>query len=84
MDDLQGPEKVSDTCGKMMNLGTMDRDFTVLSSDVTSWKYLIFHIMISNFEKCSRIFRFSLFKSKPSTYKKFLKRLHAKDPQSEQ
>jgi hypothetical protein len=34
MGDLQGPEKMNDTCGKMMHMGTIDRGVTVLSSGV--------------------------------------------------
>jgi hypothetical protein len=32
MGDVQGPEKVNDTCMKTMHAGTMDRGFTVYMS----------------------------------------------------
>jgi hypothetical protein len=32
MGDVQGPEKVNDTCVKTMHAGTMDRGFTLLLS----------------------------------------------------
>jgi hypothetical protein len=31
MSDLQGPEKMDDTCGKTGHRGTVDRGFTVFS-----------------------------------------------------
>jgi hypothetical protein len=32
MDNVQGPEKVNDTCVKKMHVGMMNRGFAVLSS----------------------------------------------------
>jgi hypothetical protein len=40
MGDVQGPQKVNDTCVKTMHAGTMDRDLTVLTEKpipVTLW-----------------------------------------------
>jgi acetyl-CoA carboxylase beta subunit len=32
IDDVQGPEKVNNTCVRTMHVGTMERGFTVLYS----------------------------------------------------
>jgi hypothetical protein len=37
MGDLQGPEKVNNTCMKTVNAGIMDRGFTVLGDEYKFW-----------------------------------------------
>jgi hypothetical protein len=34
MGDVQGPEKLNDTCVKTMHMGTMARGFTVLKNEM--------------------------------------------------
>jgi hypothetical protein len=43
MGNVQGPEKVNDTCLKTMHVGTMDRGFTVLILIITTAVLCLYH-----------------------------------------